>query len=250
VAAIVMVLADRKIRTIYLSGRPWIELRSSTILLETFGLRFGSYFFAWFLGCFALAAIATVVGRLDGEEESSPLRDKHQRAREHMGAIFKTAIATFVAFVIGIAILEIVIMTVMKVAGPRHFPRYTYYVATEIGTFIVVGIVSRLGMAIPLILRADIGVWTALNESLKIGERHKGFLYLLLIQSVVGSYVGWYAVHFALMLVPEWVKFAAWYGWGVLIVSILAGAAVSPPTFIGFAVLAEEYSRVRDSDQP
>jgi hypothetical protein len=220
VAALILALADREIRTIYLS-RSWFEITQPTMLAETFGLRFGSYFFAWFLGCFALAAIATVVGRLDGEEENAPLRDKHQRAREHLGAIFKTAIATFVAVLIGMAILEFAIMTVMKVAGPRHFSRNTYYVGTLIGTFVIAGIVSRLGMAIPLVVRGDIGVWT---------------------------YVGWYAVHFALMLVPGWVKFSAWYGWGVLIISTLASAAVSPPMFIGFAVLAEEHFPIRSDD--
>jgi hypothetical protein len=248
VAAIILALADWKVRTIYLSHSRF-EVSQPTTLAETLGLRFGSYFFAWFLGCFALAAIATVVGRLDGEQEDAPLRDRHQRAREHLGAIFNTAIATLIAMLIGMAILEIVMLTALKVAGPRHFSRYIYAV-TQIGTLIVAGIVSRLGMAVPLVVRGDIGVWAALNESLKIGERHKGLLYLLLIQSVVGSYVGWYAVHFALMLVPEWVKPSAWYGWGVLIVSTLAGAAVSPPLFIGFAVLAEEYSPKRDGDQP
>lgn len=244
VAAMILVLADQKIRAIFQTGHRFSEIYNPTTLVETGLLRFGSFFFAWFLGCFALAAIATVVSRLDGEDEDAPLRDSHQRAREHLGAIFKTAIATFVALLIAMAMLEFAVLTIAKVAGYGRFSRYTYPLSL-LGMLLVAGIVSRLGMAIPLVVRGNIRVWTALNESLKIGERHKGFLYLLLIQSLVGSYVGWYAVHYVLMLVPDAVKLSAWYGWGVLVVSALASAAVQPPMFIGFSVLAEECSSVR-----
>lgn len=238
-AAVVLVQAENKIREMHLSGPPWFGLGNPGVLVETFGLRFGSYFLAWFLGCFALAAIATVVSRLDGEEQDAPLRDSHERAREHLGKIFQAAVATFIALLIAGAILELGIGTVIKVVGRRHFSGYTYS-ATVIGAFILVGIVSRLGMAIPLVVRGDIGVWAALNESLKIGERHKGFLYLLLIQSVVGSYAGWYAVDYVLLLLPDSVKLTAWYGWGVVLLSAVASAALQPPMYIGFSLLAEE----------
>jgi hypothetical protein len=239
VAAVVLMLADWKVREIILSHHDFAKLYNTETIVETTLLRFGSYFFAWFLGCFALAAIATVVNRLDAEDEDAPLRDKHQRAREHMGAILKTAFAMFLALLIGLAIAEFVLLTIAKVVGYAHFRSYIYP-ATMLGMFIVAGIVARLGMAIPLLMRGDIGVWAALNESLKIGERHKGFLFLLVIQSVIGSYVGWYAVHYVLLLVPLSVKLAAWYGWAVVSLSALASAAVSPPMFIGFSLLAEE----------
>lgn len=240
VAAVVLVLADREIRELYSSIHDFYEILQPTRLVETFLLRFGGYFCAWFLGCFALAAIATVVGRLDGEEEDAPLRDSHQRAREHLGAIIKVAVATFIAIVVGMAILGIGFAVITKVVGYRHISALTFYVLDITGTVVVSGIVSRFGMAIPLVVRGDIGVGAALNESLKIGERHKGFLYLLVIQSVVGSYVGWYAVHYMLLLVPDSIRFTGWYGWGALIVSALASAAVSPPMFIGLSLLAEE----------
>lgn len=237
-ATVVLVEADSTIREISPRIHHFYEMLQPTALVEIFLLRFGSYFVAWFLGCFALAAIATVVSRLDIEDENLPLRGSHQRAREHLGGIFKTAIATFIAMLIGMAILEFAILTIVKVVGYARFHLYTYPVSL-IGAAIVAGIVARLGMAIPLVVRG-IGVWAALNESLKIGERHKGFLYLLLIQSLVGSYVGWYAVHYLLLLVPYSVKMLGWYSWGVLILSALTSAAVQPPMFIGFSVLAEE----------
>lgn len=237
VAAVVLVEASQKVRTIVGGVLFWSDIQERITLIEGLAVTIGSFFVAWFLGCFALAAIATVVGRLDGEEEDAPLRDSHQRAREHLWAIIMTSIATFVAFGVGLLIAAIAVLTISKVS--RHFWRY-YYPVTLIGRVLVAGVVARFGMAIPLVVRGDIGVGAALNESLKIGERHKGFLYLLVIQSVVGSYVGWYAVHYMLLLVPNSIRFTVWYGWGALIVSALASAAVSPPMFIGFSLLAEE----------
>ena len=238
-ATVVLVATGQVISAFYRQTPRW-ESSYFAEVAKMAGLKLGSYFFAWFLGCFALAAIATVVSRLDGEEEGAPLRDSHHRAREHLGAIFKAAVATFIAMVIGMAILEIGLAVIIKIVGYRHISNLTLYVLDLTGTVIVSGILSRFGMVIPLVVRGDMGVWTALNESLKIGERHKGFLYLLVIQSVVGSYVGWYAVHYMLLLVPDSIRFTGWYRWGALIVSALASAAVSPPMFIGFSVLAEE----------
>ena len=39
-------------------------------------------------------------------------------------------------------------------------------------------------------------------------------------------------------LFPIQLRFTAWYGWLVYFVSILASAAVQPPMFIGFSLLA------------
>jgi hypothetical protein len=52
-------------------------------------------------------------------------------------------------------------------------------------------------------------------------------------------------VHYLLLLVPDSIKLFSWYGWAVLIMSALASAAVSPPIFIGFSLLAEEDSSAR-----
>jgi hypothetical protein len=66
----------------------------------------------------------------------------------------------------------------------------------------------------------------------------------LVIQSVVGSYLAWYAVLYGLALVvPPYLRRTDWYGWGVALVAVLAAAAVEPPLFIGFSLLAEESSQ-------
>jgi uncharacterized membrane protein len=106
--------------------------------------------------------------------------------------------------------------------------------------FVVAGsIVSRFGMAIPLAIHKSIGAFEALKRSLKISNGHEGFLFLLVVESVVGSFVAGYAVFYGLALVvPALLRFTIWYGWLRYILSILAGAAVEPPLFLGFSLLA------------
>jgi hypothetical protein len=248
-AAVVVHLGDQGIRSMFRSGSHFYELYNFKTISEAALLRFSSYFFAWFLGCFALAAIATAVNRLDGEDENAPPRGSHARAREHLWAIIQTAIATFFAFLVGMAIMQFAILTLAKIVGYNRFVFYMYPISLA-GAVLVAGIVSRLGMAIPLVVRGDSGAFAALNESLRVGERHKGLLFLLVTQSLVGSYVGWYAAHYLLLLVPLSIKILEWYGWAVLIVFALASAAVQPPIFVGFSLLAEESLRPKvDTEQ-
>jgi hypothetical protein len=45
--------------------------------------------------------------------------------------------------------------------------------------------------------------------------------------------------HYGLaLLFPAHLTYTAWYGWLVYFVTILASAAVQPPMFIGFSLLA------------
>jgi hypothetical protein len=67
-AAAVLWTADQRIKAIY-RRIPLFEMKHH--FAEIAGamiLRFGSFFLSWLLGCFALAAIATVVNRLDDED--------------------------------------------------------------------------------------------------------------------------------------------------------------------------------------
>jgi hypothetical protein len=64
-------------------------------------------------------------------------------------------------------------------------------------------------------------------------------LFLLVVESMAGSYVAWYAVPLGLrFLFPPHLQYTTWYGWVVYFVAILASAAVQPPMFIGFSLLA------------
>jgi hypothetical protein len=238
-ASVVLLMADERIRAMYRSiPRGEIPYHLGEVA-ETGLLRYGSFFISWFLGCFALAAIATVVNQLEGDGCDSVWKsDSYQRAREHFGALLRAACFTFGAFLAGMAVVLFIDLALLRKVAPAHFSRFNYG-AVFIGSLIVASIVSWFGMAIPLMLSSDIGVWRSLKKSLKISNGYEGFLFLLVVESLAGSYVGWYAVHYGLsLLLPPQFQYAAWYGWLVYGLSILASAAVQPPMFIGFSLLA------------
>ncbi len=197
-ASVVLLMADHRIRAIYRSiPRGEIQFHWGKIA-ETSVLRSGSFFISWLLGCFAVAAIATVVNRLDVDVE----------------------------------------FALIRAVGWAHFSRFNF-VAVLIGYVLVASIVSWFGMAIPLILSGAIGVWAAVKKSVRLSNGYEVFLFLLVVESVVGSYVAWYAAHYGLtFLFPTQLRSTAWYGWVVYFVAVLASAAVQPPMFIGFSLLA------------
>jgi hypothetical protein len=206
-------------------------------------LRFGAFFVAWFLGCFALAAIATIVSGLDEDEGPSAWRsDSFQRAREHFLKLLGVAILTFCASLLGMAAMGIVDVAASRLVGWPRIARYNFLVS-QLGYLIVAGVVCSYGLAIPLVIRGRVGAWAALKRSVKISNGHEGFLFLLVLESLAGSYVSWYAAHYGIaLLAPAFVLNTAWYGWIVYFASILAAAAVEPPMFIGFSVLADAYA--------
>jgi hypothetical protein len=238
-AALVLWMADERIRTIF-RAIPMRELPYHWGELAEAGvLRYSSFFVSWFLGCFTLAAIATVVNGLDGAERGEAWRsDSYQKAQEHFGPLFLTALLTFCAFLAGMAVVEFVEFAVIRVVGWTRFSRFNLG-ATLAGYAVVASVISWLGMAIPLILSGRVGVWKALKRSVKLSNRYEGFLFLLVVESMAGTYVAWYAVHYGLQfLFPPVLRNASWYGWLVYFVSILASAAAQPPMFIGFSLLA------------
>jgi hypothetical protein len=238
-ASAVLLIADQRIRSIYESiPRGEIQFHWDKIA-QAFILRFGGFFVDWLLGCFILAAIATAVNGLDVNGGNEVWRrDSYQRAREHFGALFLTALLTFCAFLAGMVAVGVVVAAVIRVVGWSHFSRFNMS-ASLIGYVVVASIVSWFGMAIPLILSGDIRVWAALKRSMRLSNGYEVFLLLLVVESVVGSYAAWYAIHYGLMfLFPAQLQYTAWFGWIVYGVAILASAAVQPPMFIGFSLLA------------
>lgn len=239
IAAVVLLATDRKIREIYAAiPRAELPYHWREIAL-TYALRFGGFFVAWFLGCFALAAIATIVSGLNEDEETTAWRsDSFQRAREHLLGILGVAFFTFCAFALGMAAMGIVDIAFGRLIGWSHLARHSV-LAGVLGYLIVAGVVCWYGMAIPLVIRGNIGIWAALKRSVKISNGYEGFLFLLVLESVAGSYVAWYVAHYGIvLLMPATLRNTVWYGWIVYLGSILASAAVEPPTFIGFSVLA------------
>ncbi|MGA2377045.1 MAG: hypothetical protein ABSF72_16120 [Candidatus Sulfotelmatobacter sp.] len=243
-ASVVLFIADQRIRAIY-ARIPrgeiqfhWLEIGEASVL------RYCGFFISWILGCFALAAIATVVNGLDVSDINDVwVRDSYQRAREHSGPLLLAACYTFGLFLAGMAVaISVEVALSLKVTAANRL-RFAYY-AGLIGYLVVGSVVSWFGMAIPLIVSDDVGAWRALKRSVRLSNGYEGFLFLLVIESLACSYVAWYTVHFGLsFLFPVQLRYTAWYGWLVYSVSILASAAVQPPTFIGFSLLARNNAR-------
>jgi hypothetical protein len=250
-ASVVLLMADQRIRAIYRSiprGEIPHHMRE---VAETGVLRYGSFFISWLLGCFALAAIATVVNGLDVNGSNEVwMRDSYQRAREHFGPLLWAACFTFVLLLAGMVVVFSVEVALLLKVTAANVLRFGYY-AGLIVYVVVASILSWFGMAIPLLLAENIGVWAALKKSVKLSNGYEGFLFLLVVESLVGSYVAWYAVHYGLsFLFPVQLRYTAWYGWLVYVVSILASAAVQPPMFIGFSLLAGNERKPVSSDLP
>jgi hypothetical protein len=236
-AAAVLLMADLHIRTIFASIPIFETPYNWKKLAEANVVRYGSFFISWLLGCLVLAAVATVVNGLDDSSEVW-IKDSYQRARERPAALLFVAMVTFGLFMAGMAGVGIVESAVVRVVGWAKFAPFNF-VTVLVGYVVIASIVSWFGMTIPLILAGDRGVWSALKKSVKISNGYERFLFLLVVESVAGPYVAWHAVHYGCrLLFPAQFQSTEWYGWLIYFAVIVAGAAVEPPMFIGFSLLA------------
>ncbi len=238
-SAAVLVLADQQNKLIFRSI-PRGEIASHfTDVLKAGAFLYGGFSLAWLLGCFALAAIATVVSDLDTDKEEGVWKhDSYQRAREHFGAIFLLAMITFLAFLAGMGVVMFVELTLLRSILRSHW-MWTQGISAA-GFVLVAAVVSWLGTAIPLILRGQDSVRAALKRSIEVSNGHEIALFLLVVETLAGSYFAWYAtVHGLRFILPDSVRHAFWYGWFLTLTGVLASAAVEAPLFLAFAVLAD-----------
>jgi len=237
---VVLVLANYQLSAIW-RGVPRGQFRYHIADMAAAGVvRHGSFFLDWLLGCFALAAVATVVNDLDrGDEAEGWKHDSYHRAREHLGALVALALITFSTFLFGgVAVGFVELAALRMVGGWPYVSKYSYPMAV-IGYAVVASLVSWLGAAIPLILKDGTRVWAALKKSVELSNGYEGALFLLVVESVLGSMIAWYAVvHGLHLLLPRHLTYTAWYGWLLNAVGVLAGSAVDPPLFIGLSLLA------------
>jgi len=238
-AGVVLLWAERQAKAI-LRAVPLPEISHHwDTVVEVTGLRFGSYFAIWFLGCVALATVASVVNRVGEEgDDTAWIPDRHQRAREHLGPVFVAALITFCAFLAGMAISQFVLMAAYRVIGWHRVSRFTYVVELLV-IITVASLVSWLGASIPLVLRGT-KLWAALKRSVELSSGYEGALLLLVVESVAGSFVAGYLTFYTLhFLVPSDLRHTPWYGRVLALVAALVSATVEAPLFIGFSLLAD-----------
>lgn len=150
------------------------------------------------------------------------------------------ALLTFCGLVVGLLTIQVVDLALIRMFGRAHLSRFLFGLST-VEWVVVASILSWFGMAIPIILRGQTGVWSALKKSVKSSNGYEVLLFLVVVESTVGSYAAWYAVSYGLaLLFPAQFRYTQWYEWVVYFVTILASAAVQPLMFIGFSLLASE----------
>jgi len=249
-AGAVLILVDLRVKAIF-RAIPRGEIRQHFLdILAAGALRYGGFFLSWLFGCFALAAIATIVNDLDEQDGGAAWRqDSFQRAREHFGALFAAASVTFIAFLSGVFAFGFVELAAFRLFHWSHFSKYNYAVVL-IGFVLVASVVSWLGTSIPLLLDDNMRVWSALKKSIGLSAGYEAAVLLLVVESVAGSYLAWYAVWYGLpRLLPAQWQYGPWFGWLLKFVGVLASAAVEPPLFIGFSLLADP-GRLNDLSFP
>jgi hypothetical protein len=155
------------------------------------------------------------------------------------GALTTFAAITLLAFVLGALVAGLVELSAARVLGRSYMARFNYPAAV-FGYVVVAGLVSWLGIAVPLILRGGIGAWAALKKSVQLSSGYEGALFLLVVETLVGSYLAWYGTfYFSRSLFPEFLRHTLWFGWFVYVIAVLASAAAEPPLFIGLSLLAD-----------
>lgn len=225
----ILVIADQNVRSFYRSDPALAIL-----------VRFGAFFLAWLFGCLTLGAVATGVNDIvTGVEENSDwLGDGYQRARECLRPIALIAAFTLVALLFGMVLISLLAFALVRTVGRSHFGTALYW-GMLVGVLMVAWLLSRFGMAIPLVIGKSIGGWRALKESVELSRGNSGYLFLLVAESVAGSFVASLAIRYAfeLLRLPNAVG-AGWLPWIYYPAVALASASVQPPMFIGFSVLA------------
>jgi hypothetical protein len=237
-ATTVLVLGEHGVAAIF-SGIPRGGfLTHLPVVAEALLLQFARFFLAWLLACFALAAIATAFEDKPEDEEDVVWRhDSYQRARENLGRIFLIALVTFGCVVVGATGMLFVGLTIAKKLGLTGIG--FYYPATTVGMILIAGIVSWLGAAIPIVLRGEKSIATALRESVKLSNGYEGALFLLVVEILLGGLLaGLITIRALDFIVPSYLHYASWYGWLARLVGSAVAAALESPLFIGYSLLA------------
>ena len=240
VAAGIVHVVDYQIREIYRTIPHGEILYHKADIAETFVLRFAGFFLSWLLGCFALGAISSEVDAdADKEHDDGTWKhDAHQLTREHFGKVTSIACFTFFTFLIGLALAQIVEISAVKALGWQRFRPFLFW-AELAGYVIVASIISWLGTAVPLVIKADCKVWAALKKSIELSSGYEGAFLWLVLQSVLGAYAVWYLIHYLTgMILPFALLHTSWGHWGLVLIAVLASAAIDSPLFISFSLLA------------
>ena len=206
------------------------------------------FFLPWFFGCFAFAATATVVRNLLSQEDGQvDIGDGYARARECILPILLFSALTFLIVALGFTAGTWLGGNVMVRISNHHVSRFAYWMVALAGWLLAIAFVTRYALALPSIVHKKVGALQAMRSTVALTEGYDGYLFLLAMESFVGTIVASYAAAFFVMLLLQRAPLieSPWSEWIIIVAAVLASALVEPPMFIGFSLLYFEQTRER-----
>jgi hypothetical protein len=198
-------------------------------------VRFGGFFLAWFIGCFALGAVATLVGRVINGDEEAWDDEAYERARSKFWPLLSGAVLTFLCLILGFVVFLLIDGAVASALGRTRFLKFNYALSLA-GIFLIGCAVSWQGLMFPMLIWTDVGAWQALKSSYTLANGYRTHLASLVIESLLASYLAGFGVYYALGFVAHRLSLN-WASWPIFVAAVLASAAAEAPMFIGFSLL-------------
>ena len=246
------VLSLSRSEAVYLAHEALVHqelLYSRLHLVETQAAEILGYFLSWFFGCFAFAATADGVrALLEPGPDEIDVADAYSKARQRIGAIFVFAVLTFsIAAVGSIASFRIAAHLAFGTVN-RNFSVPVLWILGTGCCLVVYAFLTRYALAIPKLMDSQVGIWAAMKSTVTLTDGYDGYLFLLTVESIVGTAIGAYVgAEFAILALQRTsLAQADWTPWVIVFTAALGSAFVQPPMFIGFSLLYLEQTRERD----
>jgi hypothetical protein len=177
--------------------------------------------------------------------------DAFTRARQRFGSVAAVALAVWAPFVVGRMILGLVLFTILE----RFWISQNLFlttVAIAILFLLLAGLLSRLGLAIPILIDdPGVSVSQSLLLSITKTEKWAPFFTVFLAKTAIFGY----AVYWLLNLALSWVyRFAFPHEnsrfWLESIIYICLAAMLESPIFIAFSLLYRDSRTRQEEPQP
>lgn len=218
----------------------WLDTRSigKVPLMVGLGLTRGGIY--WIISGFFFAAVASHV-LCQPAEETTSLSDAFSVARSRIGAVVGVAVLAWVVFWLGRIISGLAVYGLFG-RSPliRNFWAITFIVSILL--LLVAGVVSRLGLAIPVLMaQPEISVSQSLKESMALTKGWEPYFMMFLAKSAVIGFLGYWVAN--VLLDQMWVRgllTRATYPWAQTLLYLGIAITVETPLFISFAVLYRE----------
>jgi hypothetical protein len=237
---LVLRVRERAISALYLSFQLGSRSMEAT-LAEARLIGYATYFASWIFFCIAYAGIASAVVRL-GSGQTPSIHHCFANLSNRKWPFLKISALLF--FLLGIAVFfKNLVVGGFFLLFTREALSWTGRLFEYAITLIVMAAVSRLALAIPIVLHDAVGARDSLFRSDELTEGRWIALFVLVFKSVWGAYI--------LGKLPFW--FAGWTSeyfhfrsWFLTLASVTAVALVEPFMFIGFSLM---YVTARGDDR-